>query len=519
MENAEISQSQKESMEMIASSSILLQSIVDDVLDFAKLQSGNAEVDIKKTDVQGVITELVNLMRANVIVRKRNVTIRTNYHPSVSRYIDTDGRRLLQVLFNLVSNAAKFSKDNGIVEIHVEVMDIPISSDESDRPDGPTTIQQERAPLVSFAQENKSITRLRVKDYGKGIDRKHFNTVFQPFAQTNSGINNIDGGTGLGLAITEKLVEALGGSIALDSVMGQWTEFTVDLPFDEPRVDVSRVSKQFHKTEILYVGAKHDGVTKHVEATLEYFHVRYSSYCNFHEMVESIKSRSEIPRDQTYLCLAQGSLFAEEAFQEVFQQLGAKLVTLNQKTSSSAALVHYPSVNEIVPLTFMEELANAVQNLPESSASARKLENKNDDVEEDQDIRGIRVLIAEDNLVNQKILVRMLKRLGIEQVEVVDNGEKAIGKEANKPFDVVLMDMQMPVMDGVEATKRIVNRVGGHPIPLVIFVTAHVSTSFEAICMECGAASYLPKPYTMDKLKETLHSAVFHHATGNDMKK
>jgi len=103
MEDSGLKPSQQESIGMIASSSRLLQSIVDDVLDYSKLQSGNAEVDIKKTDIQKVVADLVNSMRASVIAKKRNVKIRTRFHPSVFRFVDTDGRRLLQILFNLVS--------------------------------------------------------------------------------------------------------------------------------------------------------------------------------------------------------------------------------------------------------------------------------------------------------------------------------------------------------------------------------------------------------------------------------
>jgi CheY-like chemotaxis protein len=112
-------------------------------------------------------------------------------------------------------------------------------------------------------------------------------------------------------------------------------------------------------------------------------------------------------------------------------------------------------------------------------------------------------LIAEDNRVNQKVRVRMLKRMELHDIAVVDNGLKAVDREAAEPFDIVLMDMQMPVMDGIEATKRIVGRQeGDHPIASVVFVTAHVSSSCEAMCEKAGGVDYLPKPFNLEQIEK-----------------
>jgi CheY-like chemotaxis protein len=117
--------------------------------------------------------------------------------------------------------------------------------------------------------------------------------------------------------------------------------------------------------------------------------------------------------------------------------------------------------------------------------------------------RDYRVLIAEDNGVNQKVLVRMLKRMELHDIVVVDNGLKAVEREAAEPFDIVLMDMQMPVMDGIEATKRIVGRqASDHPRASVVFVTAHVSTSYEAMCENAGGVDFLPKPFNLEQIQK-----------------
>jgi CheY-like chemotaxis protein len=112
-------------------------------------------------------------------------------------------------------------------------------------------------------------------------------------------------------------------------------------------------------------------------------------------------------------------------------------------------------------------------------------------------------LIADDNLINQKVLIRMLKRLGIEHVDVVDNGKKAVDQEAKVPYDFILMDMQMPVMGGVEACRLIIDRKGGHPNPKVLFVTAHALNSYKSECVKAGGSGFLAKPFNVRQIEKS----------------
>jgi CheY-like chemotaxis protein len=121
----------------------------------------------------------------------------------------------------------------------------------------------------------------------------------------------------------------------------------------------------------------------------------------------------------------------------------------------------------------------------------------------------LKVLIAEDNLVNQKVLRRLLNRINVDNITVVDNGQKAVECEAAEQFDIILMDMQMPVMDGLEACKLILNRSESHPKPKIIFVSAHVSETYRSMCMENGAVGYLAKPCSVDSLKAMLEDIAF----------
>jgi two-component system sensor histidine kinase/response regulator len=120
----------------------------------------------------------------------------------------------------------------------------------------------------------------------------------------------------------------------------------------------------------------------------------------------------------------------------------------------------------------------------------------------------LRILVAEDNLVNQKVLNRMLERLEVESVTIVGNGEEAVKREAEEQFDLVLMDMQMPVMDGIEACKAIHKRQQGHPIAKVVFVTAHVVYSFQQTCLDNGAIGCIGKPCNKKDVEDALQQAL-----------
>jgi CheY-like chemotaxis protein len=131
-------------------------------------------------------------------------------------------------------------------------------------------------------------------------------------------------------------------------------------------------------------------------------------------------------------------------------------------------------------------------------------------VSADTKYQELRVLVAEDNAINQKVLLRILNRLGINNVVVVGNGQQAVDREGAQPFDVVLMDMQMPVMDGVAACEIIVKRQGGHPKATVAFVTAHASGEFEKECFKAGASDFISKPFNIrdiERCLQKLHAA------------
>jgi CheY-like chemotaxis protein len=308
------------------------------------------------------------------------------------------------------------------------------------------------------------------------------------------------------LAITASLVHGLGGTISVDSEEGLWSQFTVDLPLvmgDKP-VDTVATSARLKDSMIILLDDNDDVAAKVTHSFIEY-HTEYLRFRSPLEMKEHVLSKSggggtfNSYRDNI-ICLIKEELYDKELYASLSKLTRSLLLTYGPQHTVSESHGHYRSLSHILPSVLMNSMATYLEASLSSNNSNSVAKNK---LKVEKALyRDYRVLIAEDNSVNQKVLVRILRRMELHDIVVVDNGLKAVDREAAEPFDIVLMDMQMPVMDGIEATKRIVGRQeGDHPVASVVFITAHVSPSYEAICEKAGGVDFLPKPFNLEQLE------------------
>ena len=401
-----LDESQLDSMRMIVRSGDLLLSVVNDVLDYSRLESGNIEINLEPTDINS-IARLVHRSMSTKST-SRNVQIR-NHLEEIPCLVKTDGSRLQQVLYNLLGNAVKFSREGGVV-------DFAMSRAES-------------------AEEK--VIKITVKDYGKGIAKKDLVNIFEPFNQGSGGTSRVYGGTGLGLAITAKLVRVLNGKITVDSEEGEWAQFEVTLPF----------------------------------------HVNKSEAAPAKVVIDT--KGLKLPKKRT-----SGTVFDRR----MMLTRGESLVSLNSCGPEDDAPVqsisnHPLSSEESTPRPFPAR-GTSQKLVPET----------------------LRVMVVDDNKINQKVLVRMLQNMGVQTVDTADNGLEACKLEAQKPFELILMDLEMPVMDGLEATRHILARTDGDRRPKVAFVTAHALDTYHAKAVAAGGCAFLTKPFNMKKLTSLFNS-------------
>jgi two-component system, sensor histidine kinase and response regulator len=411
--------------------------IVNDVLDYSKLESGFIDTVVEDSNLQDVLNNTVRSI--NVMGKKRNVHVRTIYDPRIPEYCKTDSRRLRQILYNLLGNAIKFSKEGGTVELRVDIASFLSGSSDMDNNtdtyiDNSTVDENDDDDLF----ESDDHIRFRVKDFGRGIRKEDLREIFKPFSQAGRDTSSVYGGTGLGLATTKKLVHSLGGKISVKSEFGSWSEFTVELPLRGAALfDTDQVVARLQNANILLVGPPGDECTR----TAELFG-RFHTKADYFKDLTEIASQDALTGSKSSLCLVHEQVYNKNSFVSLGNR--AVLLTYGPTYSVKESRFHFRSLTEILPSVLLSQLADSLEQIQASSAEVTAeapLPEKSAPTTSSTSCmtRDLRFLIAEDNLVNQKVLKRILLRLGFENVDIVGDGQAAVEAEAQQEYDLIWM--------------------------------------------------------------------------------
>ena len=465
LDSSNLDKEVQESLEMITSSGDLLLAVVDDVLDYAKLTTGKVETKIEATNVQRTINSVISSVRPKA--SSNGLELRT--HLDLPESMETDGRRLQQILFNLLGNAIKFGANRGFIDF---------SARKQSTADG------------------KEYVQFAIKDYGNGIAPSEMGTIFEPFHQATTNAE-CHGGTGLGLAITRQLVRVLGGNIDVRSDYGKWCEFTFYLPSknqDGLTLEESLCEELEQLKKSIYESDSED------EDYDEYDTTGRPSCASFDDMSSCTESTIDVQINEARKTLLQVSIESK---------LGERTsvpstVQVDKLSPATASIASKPfSKESIAPANLKKPTDSAANNVASSAASSVVPSNG----EVTGSVGSLRVLIAEDNLVNQKVLHRTLKRIGLEQIDIVDNGEKAVNAAADTKYDVIFMDLQMPILDGLEATSIISKRRQEleQRFPKIVFLSAHALQDYKEKAANVGGDGFISKPFKPDAIKKLLN--------------
>jgi signal transduction histidine kinase/ActR/RegA family two-component response regulator len=474
----------RESIEMITGSGDLLLAVVDDVLDYSKLATGKVETKLELVRLPRIVRAVV----ASVDTRATpgGVELRTSLADGIPSEVETDGRRLQQILYNLLGNAIKFGQEGRIVEFTVDVI-----SREQDIADS-----DQRGKMESSEDD---LIRFIVKDYGKGILPSEIHKIFQPFQQAATNEPK-HGGTGLGLAITRQLVRVLGGTISVESEYGSWCQFVVLLPMNPERPIVSMSQEDDGQADMESVMDCNSSVedddgfsSSEDDSTISSSSISRPS--------QHTTSASRSRRPSFALSTMSTPRPAEEGDCQVLPPY-APIINLEEAQKLLSLARDSPrrveeSCEKQAPSS---QVHSATSVTPESPRNI--LEVKKKQIEFDK----LKVLVAEDNKINQKVLHRTLTRLGINDVTIVENGKEAVDISEEVNFDCIFMDMQMPIMDGLEATSIISSRrrQRNESFPKIAFLTAHALQDYQDKAAESGADGFMSKPFKIDIIKELL---------------
>jgi two-component system sensor histidine kinase/response regulator len=485
--DTKLDSNQRNYLSMVQESGEALLGVINDVLDFSKIESGKLEIDKHLFDVSESLGDMMKSL--GLKAHSKDLELAFRVHPEVPRFVIGDVGRLRQVLVNLVGNAIKFT-DHG--EVVVEAKRLSESSD-------------------------GLVLEFRVRDTGIGIAEDKLGTIFNEFEQADSSTTRRYGGTGLGLAICSRLIHLMGGEVSVSSTPGIGSEFSFTVRLDPAPGDIDAQRQRgvvvVGGTKVLIVD---DNATNRV--------ILNDMFSNWGMLPTQVDS-GELALSQLRNAHAEGKPFGlivsdvnmpemngYEFIEKVrgdFDVVDTPVVVLTSGgRDGDHMLAEQLGVTErLMKPVKQSELFNAVVrslgvSAPENITSYQSSENGK------SEMGLLRVLLVEDNSINQKLAVGLLEKEG-HTVTVADDGVQALQLIESDLFDVVLMDVQMPVLDGYETTKRIRQQesVLGDHLP-IIAMTAHAMKGDREKCLDSGMDEYIPKPIRLAKLREVLFSVL-----------
>jgi signal transduction histidine kinase/DNA-binding response OmpR family regulator len=461
---------QREHLKLVEQSADALLRLLNDILDFSKIEAGKFDLELIPFPLRDVLGDTLQTLTAGAT--NKGLELACHIQPDVPDALLGDPGRLRQIIVNLVGNAIKFT-DEGEVVVDVQ--------------------------LEAAGAEHTAL-HFCVRDTGMGIPPEKHVDVFQAFGQADSSMSRRFGGTGLGLAISARLVKLMGGRIWVDSYTGKGSTFHFTARFALQRESAILVPPEPETRHGLPVLIVDDNRTNRIILS-----EMLTSWKMKPEAVDGGPAAlAELQRNAYPLVLLDAmmpdmdGLMLAEAIRRNGKGHRPRLVLL----SSAGQPVDADRLRELgitrclIKPVKQSDLLDAIT----SALGVASADEPADAVTQPARVRTRRVLLAEDGLVNQRVVVELLDARG-HDVVVATNGEEALATLEREPFDVVLMDVQMPVMDGFEATAAIREREkeSGTHVP-VVALTAHAMTGDRERCLEAGMDGYLAKPIRADEL-------------------
>jgi PAS domain S-box-containing protein len=475
---------QRDYAETIRASADSLLTILNDILDFSKIEAGKLDIETIELDLNTNVDDVGSIMAFQAAAKGLELVV--NVHPEVPARVMGDPQRIRQCLLNLVGNAIKFTQYGEVV---VEV--------------------------CSIGQQNgKSLVHFEVRDTGIGIPSETLDKLFQPFTQADSSTTRKFGGTGLGLSIVRKLVEMMGGKAGAESVAGKGSTFWFTLPLESVHVAdaPTKASAMPRGRRILFVD---DNDTNRRVLASQMQHAGYdvelaAGAAQALEILRRPKADFDVVVLDYQMPDMDGAMLGEQIMNS--KEIPATRLVLLTSLDRSGDMQRFADIGFSAYLTKPVRTRELLDCLEKALAR-----NAQDWYMRSQPIitRGTliatenkrqytgKVLLVEDNAINQRVARRFLERLGCE-VHVVGDGQQAVERYQREAFGFILMDMQMPVMDGIEATRRIRELEAGTSRTPIVALTANAMMGTLERCLEAGMDDYLTKPLDISRLQDVL---------------
>jgi signal transduction histidine kinase/CheY-like chemotaxis protein len=504
--DTELDPKQRGYIQLIKTSGQTLLFLINDILDFSKIEAGKLELDIEEFDLLATVESVLEVLA--VRAEEKKIELCVSYEFGLPQRLMGDAGRIRQILLNLAANAVKFT-DVGGVSIRVSV-------------------QEYRTDQI--------VVRFAVNDSGIGIPQDKIDHLFKAFSQVDSSASRAHGGTGLGLAISLQLVTLMQGKIGVETTPGQGSEFWFHLPLGcdpnvihclrNPEQRCAQILEENCVSQHLCFGPLHheEGfqnvrvlivdelklVQQRMSEQLTTWGMEPEAVAFPGEALEKLRQAEKEQRPYSLLIAGQDTPFIRQVRETPFLNNIAIIMVLPFSAEPDQEFFTKYSVECVRKPVLVSELFKAVkdrlchdrtieQTKVEPAAPPSKAESCETVTE------PIRVLVAEDNRVNQIVIQNVLLKAGL-VCEIVSNGHEALQATMTRPFDIILMDCQMPEMDGYEATALICKweREQNRPHIPIIALTANAVLGDEKKCLDAGMDAYCHKPVNPDLVIQTI---------------
>ncbi|MDX1694845.1 MAG: response regulator, partial [Ketobacteraceae bacterium] len=466
-------------LSIIQSSGYSLLNIVNEILDFSKIESGKLKINQGPLDLDDLFDNVSHLFIPRLEESHSTVELITFVDPKIPEQLLGDSNRIRQILTNLIGNAVKFT-DAGYIMAGVECI----------------------------AQLNNAVDlHFYVQDTGIGMEAEYLDELFEPFTQGNAGASRQHGGTGLGLSITKQLTELMGGTIWAESEQNKGSVFHIRMALaldQEQQNHPDPIPMSLKGRRIMVADDCEQSLTV-LDRYLKSFGFITETFPSGAAALDYIKSCQENSVDLCLIDSLAPVIDGTELIRELrtnCQFTGPIGFISKDPLSDTGDRALQAGASQCLQKPFSRKsLAEGIlqllgEQLPESAAKTATL------TPGEKRFAGCRVLLAEDNSTNQEIARAMLQELGVD-VTTVENGNDAVAIVNQQDFDAVFMDIDMPVMDGYQATRLIRKNREFTELP-IIAMTAHAAVESEKEGLEAGMSAYLTKPINLEKLKMVL---------------
>ncbi|MBF0225676.1 MAG: response regulator [Desulfobacterales bacterium] len=471
-------------LSIIQSSGHSLLSIINDILDFSKIESGKMIFEETPFNLNEIFDNLSNMFSAKLLEMHKQIELIIDIQPGTPISLIGDKTRLQQVLTNLLGNAVKFTEKGYIL---FGVKDL-----------------QKEGNMVKL--------QFYVKDTGIGIKQSYLENLFEPFTQADASISRKYGGTGLGMTISKKLIELMNGNMWAESELGKGTTFyfTVDLNYQLNQDDRYKIPPEIKNLNALVIDDCEETqiiISKYLNA------LGFKTECIYsgNEALDNLKKIRSPVNSINFIVIdwlmpgINGIETTKKIRKELQLQIPIIMVSafgkIDEEDEAISSGVNFYIAKPVSINTLYEAIMKAFGFSDQINTNLKE-KIKKIDVLDRNILAGRQILLAEDNLTNQEIAIAVLSQ-GKMIVDIANNGREAVDAVYRKDYDAVLMDMQMPEMDGYEATRLIRKDIRFLELP-IIAMTAHAMKGDKEKCLDAGMNGYVTKPINQQKLIKTL---------------